>query len=154
MIERITEPITAREFEQIASSWESRELVRFCNTLIACYAEGLKSEIQLTEQIYLPDGGIDAELVVKETNLEESTFGLVGPGRTVYQFKQRNVIRPVKSSIINNLKVTEEARKLVRSQNVPDRYVLLTNVQLDHAKEKLQKNITSHLTPAKNGKIL
>lgn len=154
MNERVAEPITAKEFELVTSSWDPEKWVRFCNILIASYAEGLKSQIQLTERIYVQDRGVDAELFVHDPHLKEETLGLVGPGRTVYQFKQRNAIRPDKSRVIDSLKVAEETRKLVRDQNVPDRYVLLTNVQLKAAQQKsLQNKIESGFAPQSKVKV-
>ncbi|MBI3014301.1 MAG: ATP-binding protein [Candidatus Tectomicrobia bacterium] len=148
MIDRAVELITAQEFEMVTSSWDPEKWARFCNTLIASYAEGLKSEIGVQGQIYAPDGGIDAELVVHEPDLHEDTFGLLGPGKTVYQFKKRDVSGRNRNEIIAKFKGKEEAEKIARGQEVPDRYVFLTNVELQRKqRESLKHKIQSGFGP-------
>ncbi|MGH7264032.1 MAG: hypothetical protein ACREMB_04140, partial [Candidatus Rokuibacteriota bacterium] len=83
---------------------------------------------EITERIHVPDGGVDAQYTTPEQPGWPETHGLIGPGRTVFQFKYRDVRRGRKT-LIGELvrRVTDEFPRVAGSF---DRYVLLTNLDL------------------------
>lgn len=135
-------PVEAREVEQFRVPEPEVHFVRLCSTLIA--AEIGDRELgylvpSCSERIRAPDGGIDAQIEIKFDKVSGGE-GLIGSGRTIYQFKWREV--GDRSRVIKGLesKAKNELSKLRDSgRGLPDRYVFMTNVDLLPEKDAKQK---------------
>jgi hypothetical protein len=124
--------VTAVDVEHLRADTGPTDFVRVCGALIGhALAERVGAVIlpQISKRINAPDGGIDAEYTTPEALSVPETGGLIGPGRTVFQIKYRDVSASRRSAIIQNL--IEQLRKEFRRVGSRcDRYVLLTNVHL------------------------
>lgn len=128
------QPVAARDIEHLVGG--PQEFTRLCGAVIASAlgeAIGSYTVPRITELIHHPDRGADAEFTTPVLTNVPERGGLVGPGRTVYQFKWRNVSLQNKSRIVDNL-VRQLHQELAnmrdRLGSLPDRYVLLTNIDL------------------------
>jgi hypothetical protein len=129
-------PITAREIEEFTSREDEVAFVRLTNAMLASALADVSPGAVVpacSERVNVPDGGVDAELTLTADVAPPEMHGIVGPGRTVYQFKWRDVIARNRAEILQKLSrsVTPELAKLrAKAEGVPDRYVLLTNLHL------------------------
>ncbi len=127
------------------------ELVRLCGAVIrqALADAGVWSAtLRITERIHVPDDGVDAECTIPAVAGVHEFQGLVGPGRTAYQFKYRDVLRAAARKVL----VTELVREL-RMRSNPlrrdyNRYVLMTNL---HLASPEMRRLTQALEPAAAG---
>jgi len=131
------EVVTASDVERLTSEQDERAFVRLCATLVASAAGEMVGDFAVpnwTERINVADRGVDAEYTAPTSILESG--GLLGPGRNVYQVKWRRLgTRPARSVIQEFRKaVTGGLKDLVsRNGSLPDRYVLLVNLDLSRA---------------------
>lgn len=133
-------PVTASDVERLTSQEGERAFVRLCATLVTSAMGESLGDFTVpnwTERITAPDRGVDAEHEVPAHMPEAG--GLVGPGRNAYQVKWRRIgTRPARS-VIQELRraVTGALSELLsRDGSLPDRYVLMVNLDLsrsDHA---------------------
>ena len=124
------ELVTALDVERLPEDGRPTHFVRVCGALIrwALVEHGAASaDLQIAERLNVPDRGVDAECALPDTTIE--TGGFVGPGRTIFQFKYRDVAASDRKAIVGLL----AARLRDELRNLPtgcDRYVLMTNVDL------------------------
>ena len=129
-------PVTAREIEEYTSRGDEVAFVRLANAMLAsALADVLPSAVvpACSERVNVPDAGVDAEVALTLDASPPEMQGLLGPGRTIYQFKWRDPAARSRAQILRGLggKVSKELASLrVRADKLPDRYVLLTNLHL------------------------
>jgi len=129
------EPVAAPDLEEMGARGDHVTFVRLCCAMIGAEASRRMEQAVLpvaTDRINLPDGGVDASLTLPAaTKKIEECGGLVGPGKAVYQFKSRSVTNRGRSKVVSDLgrKVADEIGKFAPTE-IPDRYILMTNVQL------------------------
>ncbi len=137
------ELVTALDVERLPGDGGPTHFVRVCGALIrwALVEHGAASaDLQIAERLNVPDRGVDAECALPDTTIE--TGGFVGPGRTIFQFKYRDVGTSDSKAIVSSLaaRMREELRTLPARC---DRYVLMTNVNLAGTQpNRLRKAIT------------
>jgi len=124
------ELVTALDIERLPEDIGPTHFVRVCGALIrwALGEHGAPSaDLRIAERLNVPDRGADAECSLPSTAIEVG--GLAGPGRTIYQFKYRDVGATDRRAIVNSLatRLREELRNLPTGA---DRYVLMTNISL------------------------
>ena len=138
------EAVTARDVERLPEDLGPLHFVRACGALIrwALVEHGSASaHLQIAERLTVPDRGADAECTLSPTAIE--TGGLVGPGRTIFQFKYRDVGATNRSAIVSALGARLRA-ELGRLPADCNRYVLMTNVSLAGTQPtRLRKAIAS-----------
>ncbi len=129
--------VSASDVEQLTSQQGDRAFESLCATLVASAAGEMVGDFAVpnwTERINVADRGVDAEYTAPTHILEAG--GLLGPGRNVYQVKwrrlgtrpARRVIQELRSTVIGGLKDLAS-----RDGSLPDRYVLLVNLDLSRA---------------------
>lgn len=129
--------VTASDVERLTSEQGEKAFVRLCATLVASATGELVGDFTVpnwTERINVADRGVDAEYTAPVNMLEAG--GLVGPGRNVYQVKQRRLGTKPARPVVRELQrtVTGALKDLLsRDGNLPDRYILLVNVDLSRA---------------------
>jgi len=124
--------ITASDVESLPGDGSGRDFVRLCGAVIAAVVAdrfGPGTVPEITERILVPDGGVDAQYVTPKHPDWCETHGLIGPGRTVFQFKYRDLRRANRPTLIRELtrRLQEEFPRVAPSC---DRYVLLVNLDL------------------------
>lgn len=129
------QPITATDVERLPPDDGASSFVRLCGTLIgAALAEraGVFTFPEITERVNVPDRGVDATYTTPAALDIAETGGLVGPGKTVYQCKYRDVAAGPRGALLNG--IVQQLRKDLR-RAVPEcnRYVFLTNLDLSAA---------------------
>src|SRR6266849_669510 len=127
--------ISGSDVEGLGAQGGAQEFVRLCAALIGATLAreiGAGALPQVTERIEVPDGGVDAEYVSPNPLDVAETGGLIGPGRTVYQFKYRDPTRRPRSRLVGEL-AAQLARDGLRLTTPCDRYVLMTNLDLTGA---------------------
>ena len=132
------QPVTAIDIERLPADSGPTDFVRLCGALIGkALADRVWSFTlpEISERINVPDGGVDAEYTTPDTLSMPETGGLIGPGKTVFQFKYRDASATNKSTIVQKLvqKLREDSRRVAPRC---DRYVLLTNVHLSGAQPR------------------
>jgi hypothetical protein len=141
--------ITAEEVARLRAESGPTALVRLCGALIG---RALGDHIgtftlpEISERIHVPDGGVDARYTAPNSRGIPETGGLIGPGRTTFQFKYRDVTRAPHPTLVS--KLTRSIHDdLARTAPACDRYVLLTNVDLTGSdRKRLVEAITKHLS--------
>lgn len=138
--------ISATDLELLVSDFGATRFAALCNALswkeAGCACIALPS---FTERVNVADGGIDGQWENELSDSVESKTPLIGPGWTVYQYKQRSITARDRKSIISGLRsqlkgalADVEKEKGKR----PHRYVLFTNVDLmDDQKTEFRKAI-------------
>jgi hypothetical protein len=116
------QPVSAQDVEEMKGE-QPQAFVRLCEALVS----RLPGTVKLSGDLTAPDSGIDFEV---ESPPETPDTGWSGPGRTVGQIKWRSATQSSRGRAISSLskEMVHEARKFV--DHTPDRYLLLTNVQL------------------------
>lgn len=147
-------PVTAAEVEQLRPGDGPTEFVRLCGALIGrALAERVGSFTlpSITERVDVPDGGVDAEFTESRSHDLPETWGLVGPGRTVYQFKYRDARAADRRRVVAGL-----TRALRRDGpgTLPqcDRYVFMTNVQFTPVEARRLRDAIVERSPQLTGK--
>ncbi len=136
--------VRAEDVEDLPADSGPTDFVRLCGAVVgAALADRLVSFTlpEITERISVPDGGVDAEYTPAAGQPMSETGGLVGPGRTVYQFKYRDFSRAVRSTLVRELvrRLRDEFPRVASSCH---RYVLLTNLHLtSFDRAKLRKGL-------------
>lgn len=129
-------PITAREIEEFTSHQDEVGFVRLANATVAsALADVLPSAVlpACSERVNVPNGGVDAELILTVDIALPEHHGLVGPGWAVYQFKWRDIAARKRTEILRQLSrsiTTELARLREKGGPLPDRFVLLMSIHL------------------------
>lgn len=129
--------VTASDVERLTSEEGEKAFVRLCATLVAAAAGTALGDFTVpnwSERITVSDKGVDGEYLAPPNTLEVG--GPVGPGRNVYQVKWRRigtrparpVIRELRASVNRGLKDL-----LSKDGRLPDRYVLLINLDLSRS---------------------
>jgi hypothetical protein len=98
---------------------------------------------QITERIVVPDQAIDAEYTSPPIEGASEAYGLIGPGRTVFQFKYRDVRAQGRASALRSLR-SQLRKDFARGGPDCDRFVLMTNLHLAGAQpHKLRAQLES-----------
>lgn len=130
--------VTATDVEHLPADTGPIVFVRLCGALIGrALADRVGSFTlpEISERINVPDGGVDAEYTTPEALAVAETGGLIGPGRTVFQFKYRDASATNRSTIVQ--KLAQKLRlEFPRVAPKCDRYVLLTNAHLSGAQRR------------------
>ena len=148
------ELVTAPDVERLPEDAGPTHFVRVCGALIrwALVEHGAASaDLQIAERLNVPDRGADAECALPDTTIE--TGGFVGPGRTIFQFKYRDVGAADRKAIVSSL----AARLREERRNLPagcDRYVLMTNVSLAGTQPSRLREAIAAGKPALTTKII
>lgn len=124
--------IAAADVERMRPDTGPHQLVRLAGALIRtglARAGVPTATLSITERINVPDHGIDAECSLPQAPNVVESGGLVGPGRTVFQFKYRDPVRGPRKELVRELvrTVRSDTRRL---KDRYDRYVLITNLHL------------------------
>jgi hypothetical protein len=124
------ELVTALDVERLPGDSGPTHFVRVCGALIrwTLVEHGAPSaDLQISERLNVPDRGVDAECSLPDTMIE--TGGFVGPGKTIFQFKYRDVAAVDRRAIVSSLasRLRQELRAVPAAC---DRYVLMTNINL------------------------
>jgi DNA-binding transcriptional ArsR family regulator len=130
--------VTTEDIARAPAESGPTALVRLCGALIGTALGdriGTFTLPEITERIHVPDGGIDARYTAPDHLTVTETGGLVGPGRTVFQFKYRDTTRMPRSRLVAEL-IRSVRDDLARSSPECDRYVLMTNVDLIPSQRK------------------
>src|ERR1700675_3888654 len=148
------ELVTALDVERLPGDDGPTHFVRVCGALIrwALVEHGAASaDLQIAERLNVPDRGADAECALPDTMIE--TGGFVGPGRTIFQFKYRDVGAADRKAIVSSLaaRLREELRNLPAGC---DRYVLMTNVSLAGTQPSRLRGAIAAGAPALTTKII
>jgi hypothetical protein len=131
-------------------------LVRLAGALIS---RGVQERVgryavpEITERPSVPDGGVDAEYITPENLPGHETGGLIGPGRTVFQFKFRDATRADRKSLLRELSgcLRDEFPRVAPTCA---RYVLMINLELSGAERKKLREAALGSWPAFTGKPL
>ena len=148
--------VGAIDVERLPHETGPVDFARLCGALIGrALAErvGTYTLPQLSERLSVPDGGVDAEYVTPEDLSLPETGGLIGPGRTVFQFKYRDIHRGNRSEIVKGL-IRQLREEFPGVAAYCDRYVLMTNIDLSGAQSRRLKETLAKSTPASVGKQL
>ena len=132
------EPITAEQVAVLPAEAGPTALVRLCGALIGTALGdriGSFTVPEISERIHVPDGGVDARFTTPGSLSVPETGGLIGPGRTVFQFKYRDVRRRPRDRLVAEL-ARAIGDDLARCAPACDRYVLMTNLDLAPADRK------------------
>lgn len=120
------------DVERLPADTGPMQFVRLCGALIGkALADHIGSFTlpEISERINVPDGGVDAEYTTPEALSLPETGGLIGPGRTVFQFKYRDVSAADQKKIFQGI-VQKLRKEFPRVAPSCDRYVLFTNLEL------------------------
>ena len=120
------------DVERLPAETGPTQFVRLCGALIGkALADHIGSFTlpEISERINVPDGGVDAEYTTPEALSVPETGGLIGPGRTVFQFKYRDVSAADRRRIVQGI-VQKLRKEFPRVAPSCDRYVLFTNLEL------------------------
>lgn len=128
--------ILAPEVEQICASFSAAQFASLCNA-VAWSVSGPNAATvpSYTERVNVADGGIDAEWSVPDGAAWAATSALIGPGRNVFQYKQRNIFGQGRDITFNALRNDLRGALvdvLERTGRMPSRYVLFTPIDLTH----------------------
>jgi hypothetical protein len=132
------EAVTAEDIARAPAESGPTALVRLCGALIGSALGdriGTFTLPEISERIHVPDGGVDARYATPDPLAVPETGGLVGPGRTVFQFKYRDTARMPRPRLVAEL-IRSVRHDLARSSPECDRYVLMTNVDLSPSQRK------------------
>ncbi len=149
--------VTAINVERLRADTGPTDFVRLCGALIGkALADRVGSLTlpQISERITAPDGGVDAEYTTPESLALPETGGLVGPGKTVFQFKYRDASATNRSAIVQKL-VQKLREDFSRVAPRCDRYALLTNVHLSGAQaRRLRDALVESYLPFSNKQMV
>lgn len=124
--------VTAIEVERLPADTGPAQFVRLCGALIGKVLTdhiGSSTLPEISERINVPDGGVDADYTTPGALSVPETGGLIGPGRTVFQFKYRDVRAADQKRIFQGI-VQKLRIEFPRVAPSCDRYVLFTNLEL------------------------
>ncbi|MGH3118841.1 MAG: hypothetical protein ACRDQ2_17355, partial [Gaiellales bacterium] len=138
------EPVTAVDIEQLPFDSGAVVFVRLCAALIA---KALRNHVgagavpAVSERMNVPDHGVDAEVTIPSPGPVHETGGLIGPGRTIFQFKYRDASSADRSAILRTLERRLRG-EFPRVAPTCDRYVLATNLDLSGTqRRKLEEGL-------------
>src|SRR5260370_41278441 len=120
-------PVTAADVEHLPADSGPGDFQRICTTVIArALSERLGRPVvpNVSEPIHSPDGGVDAEFISPEALNVDETGGLIGPGKTAFQFKYRDITARSRQTIVRSL-IQKVAGEFPRVAGRFDRYVLM-----------------------------
>lgn len=126
------EPVTAEDVEALPADTGPTAFVRLCGVLIGrALAERFGHSVvpQITERIVVPDQAVDAEYVSPPIEGAPEASGLLGPGRTVFQFKYRDARAGGRAAALGSLR-GQLRKDFARGGPACDRFVLMTNLHL------------------------
>ncbi len=126
------EPVTAEAVEALPADTGPTAFVRLCGVLIGrALAERFGHSVvpQITERIVVPDQAVDAEYVSPPIEGAPEASGLLGPGRTVFQFKYRDARAGGRTAALGSLR-GQLRKDFARGGPACDRFVLMTNLHL------------------------
>jgi hypothetical protein len=129
-------PVRASDVQGLTSAQGEKTFIRLCGTLVVSAIREATGDLAAPEwtERTVPDRGVDGKYEAPPHLLEAG--GLVGPGRNVYQVKWRNVVARPSRTVIRELRreLTGALRDLMlRNGSLPDRYVLMVNVDLSRS---------------------
>lgn len=146
--------VTAIDVEHLRADTGPIDFVRLCGALIGqalVESAGSFALPQISERINVPDGGIDAEYTTPNNLSMPETGGLIGPGRTVFQFKYRDPASAARPEIIRRI-IQRLRDDFGRASPACDRYVFMTNVQLTGSQARRLHDAIIKSSPAFMGK--
>lgn len=126
------EPVKGEDVESLPADTGPSAFVRLCGMLVGrALAERFGRSVlpQITERILVPDRAIDAEYTAPPIEEGTEAYGLIGPGRTVFQFKYRDFRARGRASAVSDL-LGRLRKDFAHGGPVCDRYVLMTNLHL------------------------
>src|SRR6266540_2804683 len=98
----VGQAISAREFERESSSWTPERFTSMCNLLV--WVSSGRAEIPtMTERVNVSDGGIDAEVTIRE-DVSMISGPILGAGWNVLQYKLREIGAQDRRNIVSNLR--------------------------------------------------
>ncbi len=140
------EPVKAEDIESLPADAGPSGFVRLCGMLVGqALAERFGRSVvpQITERILVPDRAVDAEYTAPPIEEATEAYGLIGPGRTVFQFKYRDFRARGRASAVSDLR-GQLRKDFVHGGPACDRYVLMTNLHLAGAQpHKLRAQLES-----------
>jgi len=131
--------------------------VRLCAALIA---KALKERLgsitvpAVSERLNVPDHGVDAEMTLPDSGAADETEGLIGPGRTVFQFKYRDVTSAKNRGSILRTLARRLCNEFPRAAATCQRYVLLLNLDVSGAERRKIEQVLHQSYPAFQGRIV
>ena len=135
--------ITAKEVEELISSrFDARLFASLCNSIVwGLSGRQCSSLPSFTERVNAKDGGLDIEWPV---SIPETGFSspLLGVGWNIFQCKQRDVYAANRGSVVAGIRssLTGALKKVAKAHGAaPDRYLLLTNIDLLHKQKHALK---------------
>ncbi len=145
------QPVTPPDVERISSSWSDRGPAYFTaliSSLIMARLPGPPVRACFGGPIWAPDGGIDANIELPQADRNDP-FELVGPGCTVYQYKWLEASDGERSRLAERLqrRLLGDFKKIVTSENSPDRFVAITNLNLSASQAKKLETALAHVAP-------
>ncbi len=133
--------VTAEQIELIVGrEFPIHRFVSMCNAIVwALSRSGGISQVSFSERVFVSDRGVDAEWSFDLTKTVTDSPILIAPGRTVFQYKQRDCTGRDRNKIISDLKsdLSGAAAKVASRTGKPlDNYTLFTNVSLSIDEKK------------------
>jgi hypothetical protein len=130
-------PLEASFVEDVISrQFGPKQFASLCNAIVwASSGRECRSLPSFTERVNAKDGGIDAEWNADLPNDGAFAAPLMGPGWNVFQYKQRDIFAQGREKTFTDLRsgLASAMKKLYQETGRrPDRYVLVTNVDLTH----------------------
>ncbi len=140
------EPVKAEDVENLPADTGPTAFVRLSGVLIGrALAERFGHSVvpQITERVVVPDRAVDAEYTSRLIEEATEAYGLIGPGRTVFQFKYRDIRAQGRAAAMSNLR-GQLRKDFARGGPACDRFVLMTNLHLAGAQpHKLRAQLES-----------
>jgi hypothetical protein len=147
------QPITADDVERLPPDTGATAFVRLCAVLIGrALAERVGHSVipQVTERVMVPDRMVDAEYTSPFIDADEEPYGLIGPGKTVFQFKFRDSTARGRTAAFNGLRA-QLRKDFARGSLNCDRFVFMTNLHLAGSQpHKLRQELDA--VPSLSGK--
>ena len=127
--------ITAEQVEQIVGrEFSVQRFASLCNALTwAVSKPGGVAQMAFTERVFVADSGVDAEWEIELPDFTPRQGSFLNVGRSVLQYKQRDVTARDRSGIVGDLRrnLRGAAKEVVhRTGRSLDSYLLFTNVSL------------------------
>src|SRR5437667_12273215 len=124
------EPVKAEDIEHLPANTGPTDFVRLCGVLIGrALVERFGHSVvpQITERIVVPDRAVDAEYTSPPIEDVTEASGLIGPGRTVFQFKYRDIREQGRAAAMSSLR-SQLRKDFAQGGPACDRFDIMTNL--------------------------